>query len=63
MSIRERLIGTLYLSVSLSLALFCLFQSQSVGHDQRARDLAGRSIHSSPKQHAFTQKKIGEGSD
>lgn len=67
----ERLVGALYLSSSLGLALFCLFQSHKLGHDQSARDLAGRSIHTGerlPSQQIVPHlipvtKKIGEESD
>jgi hypothetical protein len=63
----ERIVGALYLSASFSLAFFCLFQSHRMSHDQRARDLAGRSIHSgasAPKANSPailpSAKKIGE---
>ena len=36
---------TLYLGSALSLAVFCLLQSQKLSHDQRARELAGKEIH------------------
>ena len=39
------IIQALYVVSSLSLAIFCLLQSNRVSHDQRARDLATKSIH------------------
>ncbi|MEZ4814070.1 MAG: hypothetical protein R3A80_02540 [Bdellovibrionota bacterium] len=66
---KDQLLGLLYLGASFSLAFFCLYQSHSIGHDQSARDLAGRSIHtelSSPQIAPSllpNNKIIGEGSD
>lgn len=66
---RDRIIGILYLGSSLSLALFCLFQSQRMSHDQSARDLASRSIRTQTDTPQIgnalipTAKKIGEESD
>ena len=68
----DKLVHALYMASSLSLALFCLLQSNRVSHDQKARDLATKSIHRgvSPKmpftsKHSldFHRKKIGEESD
>ena len=72
----EKIAGSLYLATSLLLALFCLFQSHKLGHDQRARDLAGRTIRSENSapdnslmpvsgQQSFEnlKKKLGEGTD
>lgn len=66
---KDQVLGILYLSASFSLAFFCLYLSHSIGHDQRARDLAGRSIRtelSSPEIAPSllpNNKTIGEGSD
>lgn len=66
---RDQIIGALYIGCSFSLAIFCLIQSHRMGHDQRARDLASRSIHKetqtpeiAPRLIPLT-KQIGEGSD
>jgi len=68
----ERLIQALYVLSSLSLAIFCLIQSNRVSHDQRARDLATKSIHLDVSSNMpfsiqpsldFHRKKIGEESD
>ena len=67
----DKLVHALYMTSALSLALFCLLQSNHVSHDQKARDLATKSIHMgvSPKmpltKHSldFHRKKIGEESD
>lgn len=66
----DKAIGAIYLCASFSLAFFCLFQSHRVSHDQRARDIAGQTIHSgasAPKSNAPKfipiTKKIGEESD
>lgn len=72
MSHIDRLIHALYMVSALSLAAFCLIQSNRVSHDQKARDLATKSIrlNVSPKMPFSTQssldfhrKKIGEESD
>ena len=68
----DSFLQSLYFLSSLSLAAFCLIQSNRVSHDQKARDLATKSIHLdvSPKMPFSTQssldfhrKKIGEESD
>ena len=72
----EKVAGGLFFCASISLACFCLFQSQRIGHDQQAREIAGQTIHienTSPTQ-GFTplsqqralenlKKKLGEESD
>jgi len=66
------IIQALYVLSSLSLAIFCLLQSNRMSHDQRARDLATKSIHLDvsssmpfPTQTSLDihRKKIGEESD
>ena len=68
----DKLVHSLYMASSLSLASFCLIQSNRVSHDQKARDLATKSIRLdvSPKMPFstrpsldFQRKKIGEESD
>jgi hypothetical protein len=68
----DKLIQFLYTGSALSLAAFCLIQSNRMSHDQKARDLATKSIHMdvSPKMPFSTQpsldfhrKQIGEKSD
>lgn len=67
--VSEKAVGILYLGTSLSLAVFCLYQSQRMSHDQRGRDLAGQSIRltvpraAPPSLMDFSKKKIGEGTD
>lgn len=70
----EKIAGALYLSSALFLALFCLYQSHRMGHDQSAREIAGRAQkisssnqeisvpYPSPKR-VVNLKKLGEGTD